>query len=148
MKADRSAPDTNLSSIPGEFRENYRFLTELISCKDKNSVAAGELENLVEEHLCRIRGQLNRRQLKILNQFFKQAKNDDPELLSPPVPAELEASIRIKKRTTWLPWEVEAIRKIERWRTDILSITQHWNRDSAVSSAPAGKLKSKSSGLL
>jgi hypothetical protein len=148
MKADKSAPDMDLSSIPGEFRENYRFLTELISCKDKNNSAAEELENLVEERLCHIRGQLNRRQLKILNQFLKYAKSNDPELLSPPVPAELEASIRIKKRGTWLPWEAEAIRKIERWRTDISCITQHWTGSAPTSTATTLRLRSKSSGLL
>jgi hypothetical protein len=148
MKADKSAPDTDLSSIPGEFRENYRFLTELISCKDKNNTAAEELENLVEERLCHIRGQLNRRQLKILNQFLKYAKSNDTELLSPPVPAELEASIRIRKRGTWLPWEAEAIRKIERWREDVSCITQHWNGRASSSTSPTLRLRSKSSGQL
>ena len=45
---------------------------------------------------------------------------------SPPVPAELEASIRIKRRSVWLPWEAEAIRKIERWREDLYTITRYW----------------------
>jgi hypothetical protein len=68
-----------------------------------------------------LRGKLNRRQLKILNDYMEQLQ--EAEMFSAPVPAELEASIRIKKRSSWLPWEAEAIRKIERWRNDLSSIT-------------------------
>ncbi|HMK33635.1 MAG TPA: hypothetical protein VK463_01115 [Desulfomonilaceae bacterium] len=142
MKPDKTAQDVDLSSIPGEFRENYRFLTELINCKGKNSSATEELENLMDERLSQLRGQLNRRQLKILNQFLRYAKDPDPELLCPPVPAELEASIRIKKRTIWLPWEAEAIRKIERWRSDISCMTLQWSGHAA---APMVRLREKSS---
>ena len=49
MKLDKTAQDNELSSIPGEFRENYRFLSELITCRDKNNSAAGELEDLVDK---------------------------------------------------------------------------------------------------
>jgi hypothetical protein len=126
MKLDKTAEDNELSSIPGEFRENYRFLSELINCRDKNNSAACELEDLVEKRLCRIRGKLNRRQIKILNDFMNRIEDDDPECFSPPVPAELEASIRIKRRSVWLPWEAEAIRKIERWREDLCTITRYW----------------------
>ena len=59
MKADKTAQDTDLSSIPGEFRENYRFLSELINCKHKNNSAAQSLETVLEPRLCHIRGKLN-----------------------------------------------------------------------------------------
>jgi len=81
---------------------------------------------LVEKRLCRIRGKLNRRQIKLLNDFMNRIKDDDPECFFPPVPAELEAAIRIKRRSIWLPWEAEAIRKIERWREDLNTITRYW----------------------
>lgn len=126
MKLDKTAQDNELSSIPAEFRENYRFLSELINCRDKNDSAASELEYLVEKRLCRIRGKLNKRQIKLLNDFMNRIKDEDPECFSPPVPAELEAAIRIKKRAVWLPWEAEAIRKIERWRDDLYTITKYW----------------------
>ena len=35
MRVDKSAQDMDLSSIPAEFRENYKFLSELIECKEK-----------------------------------------------------------------------------------------------------------------
>jgi hypothetical protein len=126
MNVDKTAQDTDLSSIPGEFRENYRFLTELINCKDKNKTAAECLENVVESSLYRARGKLNRRQMKIIKDFLTGIEEDDSECFAPPVPVELEAAIRVKKRSTWLPWEAEAIRKIERWRGDLEHIATTW----------------------
>jgi len=126
MNVDKTAQDSDLSNIPGEFRENYRFLSELINCRDKNASVAECLGNLVDRRLCRLRGKLNKRQLKLLNEFMDGIRDADPESFYPPVPEELEASIRVKKRSTWLPWEAEAIRKIERWRDDLAVIASHW----------------------
>jgi hypothetical protein len=126
MKLDKTAQDSDLSNIPGEFRENYRFLSELINCREKNASIAECLGTLVDRRLCRLRGKLNRRQLKLLNDFMDGLRDDDADCFFAPVPEELEASIRIKKRSTWLPWEAEAIRKIERWRDDLAVIATHW----------------------
>lgn len=131
MKPYGDAQDTDLSSIPSEFRENYRFLSELINCRDKNDSAANELDHLGQKRLFELRGKLNRRQMKILNDYLNDSK--DPDSLFAPVPAELEASIRIKKRSVWLPWEAEAIRKIERWRKDVFCIINHWSSVASTS---------------
>lgn len=121
MKADKNAPGADLSNIPGEFRENYLFLTKLIECNGKNNSVTCNTGYLVDE-LAGIRGLLNKRQLKILTQFLEFNRTGDKEALEPPVPAELEAAIRVKKRSWWLPWEAEAIRKIERWRGDVTCV--------------------------
>jgi len=138
MKVDKPSQDVDLSNIPGEFRENYRFLTELINCEHKNTSASRGLEALVSERLSFMRGKLNRRQVKILNQYLQTVDDNDPDALYAPVPAELEASIRIRKRSTWLPWEAEAIRKIDRWRDDVSHIVQHWT--GTLSSSPETSL--------
>ncbi|MCA1959955.1 MAG: hypothetical protein LDL33_04085 [Desulfomonile sp.] len=39
-------------------------------------------------------------------------------LLTPPVPLDLEASIRGKSADKWLPWEREAIEKVDAWRME------------------------------
>jgi hypothetical protein len=134
MNVEKPTLETDLCSIPGEFRENYRFLTELINCEHKNNSISQDLEALVEKRLCRLRGKLNRRQMKILSHFLKEAGDRDTDSLDPPVPAELEASIRIRKRSTWLPWEAEALRKIDRWRDDIHCIMRQWSGDFSVPS--------------
>jgi len=138
MNVDKTAQDSDLSNIPGEFRENYRFLSELINCRDKNASVAESLGNIVDRRLCRLRGKLNKRQLKLLNEFMDGIRDEDPDSFTAPVLEELEASIRIKKRSTWLPWEAEAIRKIERWRDDLATIARHWQGSRPV----AAELKS------
>ncbi len=129
MKVDKNAQEVDLASIPAEFRENYKFLCELINCRQKNNSVTKCLEKMAERHLWGLRGKLNRRQLKILSRFITEFELEEPELFGPPVPPELEASLRLRRRSTWLPWEAEAIRKIERWRADLSYILQSWGED-------------------
>jgi len=124
MKPDSTATDSDLSSIPGEFRENYRFLCELINCKQKNDKAARKLASFQDRSPVELTSRLNRRQAKIFKDFLKERASNPRESLWAPVPVELEASIRIRKRSTWLPWEAEAIHKIELWREDVHCITR------------------------
>jgi hypothetical protein len=141
MKADKTAQGTDPSSIPGEFRENYRFLTELIDCEEKNNSASKTLEQLVKRRLNALDGKLNRRQIKVLHGFLRSLEDRELDPIDPPVPSELEASIRVKKRSTWLPWEAEAIRKIERWRGDLLFITENWIGSPPVTTPARAKTK-------
>lgn len=137
MKLDKTAQEVDLASIPAEFRENYKFLCELINCRQKNSSVTERLEKVMENRLCNLRGKLNRRQLGILTRFLKGYEADESECFAPPVPPELEASLRLRKRSTWLPWEAEAIRKIERWRADVSCIIQRWGENLSVASPSA-----------
>ncbi len=43
-------------------------------------------------------------------------------LLTPPVPADLERSIRNKKKDNWLPYEAEAIEKVDAWREQVIKV--------------------------
>ncbi|HTY23762.1 MAG TPA: hypothetical protein VMC85_11560 [Desulfomonilaceae bacterium] len=135
MKVDKTVDDLDLASVPAEFRENYRFLCELINCRQKNSHVTECLEQVVEKRLCNLRGKLSRRQLQILTRFLKGLEGEESDLLAPPVPPELEASLRLRKRSTWLPWEAEAIRKIERWRADVSYIAHNWGENLNIASS-------------
>lgn len=137
MKADKTSSDSDLSSIPAEFRENYRFLRELINCKERNTSITQNLEELVRNPICTIRAKLNRRQRQILSRLLRGFQYDDNEPFAPPVPPELEASLRLRKTSTWLPWEAEAIQKIERWRADICLIAELWATNSSPSATRA-----------
>jgi hypothetical protein len=141
MKADKTAQGADPSSIPGEFRENYRFLSELINCEEKNNTASKTLEQLVKRRLRSLDRKLNRRQMKVLHGFLRSLEDKEFDPVTPPVPSELEAAIRVRKRSTWLPWEAEAIRKIERWRGDLVFITDNWTNGS--SEAPSSQPKAK-----
>lgn len=141
MSVDKSIQDIDLSSIPGEFRENYRFLNELISCKEKNQSVGKCFDEFLEKRLSSLRGRLNRRQIKLINDYLAYCDDEDDygenydQSPEPPVPVELEASIRIRKRSTWLPWEAEAIRKIDRWRADLKLINAVWTENGSNLSA-------------
>lgn len=124
MKPDSTATDSDLSSIPGEFRENYRFLRELINCKKKNDALIRPLISFADRTPAELLGRLNRRQARVFKEFVTERGAHPSDRLDAPVPVELEASIRIRKRSTWLPWEAEAIHKIELWRDDIQCITR------------------------
>ena len=137
MKVDKTAQEVDLASIPAEFRENYKFLCELINCRLKNDSITKRLEEVAENRLCNLRGKLNRRQLKIITRFLEELDLEQSECLAPPVPPELEASLRLRKRSTWLPWEAEAIRKIERWRADLSHIVQSWGDQLGIRSRSA-----------
>ncbi|MGO9121377.1 MAG: hypothetical protein ACLQPD_27675 [Desulfomonilaceae bacterium] len=137
MKVDKTAQEVDLASIPAEFRENYKFLCELINCRQKNNSVTKRFEELADNRLCNLRGKLNRRQLQIVTRFLKEFDLEEPECFAPPVPPELEASLRLRKRSTWLPWEAEAIRKIERWRADLSHIVQSWGDHLRVGSRSA-----------
>ena len=137
MKVDKNAQEVDLASIPAEFRENYKFLCELINCRQKNNSITKRLEEVAENRLSNLRGKLSRRQLSILTRFLKGFDLEESECLGPPVPPELEASLRLRKRSTWLPWEAEAIRKIERWRADLSYIVQNWGENLRAGSRSA-----------
>jgi hypothetical protein len=126
MDPDLTARDFDPTGIPAEFRENYRFLSQLICCKSKNSTAISPLNELCNKHLQALRGKLNRRQLKIIKDFLL---NPNSEGFEPPVPEELEASIRIKNKSRLLPWEEEAIDKIDKWRSDLECISRKWSKN-------------------
>lgn len=124
MSMDKYAHDIDLCTIPGEFRENYRFLSELIRCRDKNHSIAKRVSSIGEVRLLALHRNLNRREAKILKDFISAIHEEDADCSPAPVPEELEASIRVRKRSTWLPWEAEAIRKIEKWRDDLINILE------------------------
>lgn len=125
MSLDKTAQDPCLASIPKEFRENYLFLRELIDCKEKNDSVQSGLELLAGRPPLQMREKLNRQQMRIIRDFLETRQAEGPRCLTPPVPPELEASIHVRVRSSWLPWEAEAIHKIERWRGDVSGIGVH-----------------------
>jgi|GEM_PF-550307 len=151
MSTDKYAHEVDLCTIPGEFRENYRFLSELIRCRDKNHAIFRRLSSIGEVRLLALRRTLNRREAKILKDFFSAPRGEDADCSPAPVPEELEASIRIRKRSTWLPWEAEAIRKIEKWREDMVTILEKRHleiskkdiKKTLISTSPSNSVSSR-----
>jgi len=51
------------------------------------------------------------------------------QVLTPPVPPEVEQYIRLKDPCDWLPWEEEVIAKVGRWRTQLETIAPELMED-------------------
>jgi hypothetical protein len=133
MKVEKTDQGMDVACVPGEFRENYRFLRELIDCRAQNNTAEQCLKDLAQLRVSYACEGLNRRQTKLLKNLSVGIIADDWDCTEPPVPVELEASIRVRKKSTWLPWEAEAIRKIERWRSDVALINRHLSAGDGLS---------------
>lgn len=125
MNLEMHYEDMDLSSIPMDFRHNCKFLCQLIECKSKNNMILEPLQTLLRNRDQKIPQALNRRQKTILKRIIEGLNLDDAESFDPPVPEELEASIRVKPRGGRLPWEAEAIRKIDLWRKDVKVLCEH-----------------------
>lgn len=65
------------------------------------------------------RGTVTRKQVMERNRVVKRILQRFSEILTPPVPSDLERAIRGKDRSTWLPWEQEAVQRIDYWRSEI-----------------------------
>ncbi|MCL5123291.1 MAG: hypothetical protein M1511_02100 [Deltaproteobacteria bacterium] len=60
----------------------------------------------------------NKKEMKQLFKCLRKIEHHYEELSTPPIPNELEKSIRRRAKKDWLPWELEAIQKIDVWREE------------------------------
>lgn len=62
---------------------------------------------------------LTRKQVTERNRLVKSILERFSRILTPPVPADVEQHIRKKNAQDLLPWEQEALAKIDRWRDEV-----------------------------
>ncbi|MEI6134701.1 MAG: hypothetical protein WCP72_06990 [Desulfomonile sp.] len=105
----------NLSDV-SEFNSNYKYLKRLIqNLKVENSDSIKK-ELFGDSEQART---LNKKDMKQLFKFLRKIEHHYEELSNPPIPIELEKSIRSRSREKWLPWEFEAIQKIDDWQKEL-----------------------------
>jgi hypothetical protein len=108
-----------VSDPPGDFNSNYRYLKQLINKALKEGTPLEELR-LIPKHGSKKPGkQLSRDDLIKLLHIIRRIKSRYQRLLQSPVPRELERDILVKRPESRLPWEQEALDKIEQWREDV-----------------------------
>ncbi|MCX5861898.1 MAG: hypothetical protein WCG29_09445 [Desulfomonile sp.] len=106
----RTLPESN------DFNQNYRNLKKLIQAlklKNGNSIRReifGEEETALP---------LTSKDMKDLFRSLRKIESHYEQCSTPPIPQELEKSIRGRDTSEWLPWELEAIEKVENWRADL-----------------------------
>lgn len=99
-----------------DFNQNYSYLKKLIQelkVEDDRSVKRA----LFGEDECE--RTLTKKQMKQLFRFLRKIEHHYEECCTPPIPAELEKSIRGRESDQWLPWELEAIEKVDAWREEL-----------------------------
>jgi DNA-binding transcriptional MerR regulator len=115
-------PATGVSEPPGDFKSNYRYLKKLINQALKEGTPLEELHLIPKKSSPKHHRQLSREDLVKLLHIIRRIKNRYQRLLQSPVPKELERDILSKPPDQRLPWETEALEKIEQWRKDVNAV--------------------------
>jgi hypothetical protein len=118
-KSVRRAPATT-TETPSKI--DYDYLREIIKVAKRNGWDLNSLQLVPKDLPPNPDAPLTRREFQHLNQSVRAVLKRFSQSLTPPVPADLEKSIRRRQLETWLPWEVEAIEKIDNWRQKMLRI--------------------------
>jgi len=99
-----------------DFNENYRYLKKLIQDLKHENGTSLRKELFGEDERERT---LSKKQMKQLFRFLRKIEHHYEQCCTPPIPEELERSIREKGSDEWLPWELEAIEKVDSWREEL-----------------------------
>ena len=102
--------------------ENYDYLKEIIKVASRNGWDMESLGLVSKDLPTNPDGPLTKKAFQDLNRSVGNALKRFDKALTPPVPLDLEESIRARKKEKWLPWEAEAIEKIEAWRADVKKV--------------------------
>lgn len=110
------------SSTETNSNASYDYLKEIVKMAKKNGWEMGVL-GLVPRDLPELTGALlTKKEFQDRNKYVKNVLKRFSEFLTPPVPLDLEKSIRRGTRDRWLPWEAEAIEKVDAWREEVKRI--------------------------
>jgi DNA repair exonuclease SbcCD ATPase subunit len=99
-----------------DFDEHYHFVKKLIQELKGADHASLRKEIFGEDERNR---NLTKKEIKELARALRKIEHQYEECCNPPVPAELESFIRSRSVSDWLPYEQEAIEKVDAWRADI-----------------------------
>jgi hypothetical protein len=115
-------PAAGVSEPPGDFNSNYRHLKKLINRALKEGTPIEDLK-LVPRHCSTSPPkELSREDLLKLLHTIRRIKTRYQRLLQSPVPRELERDILAKRPEQRLPWETEALEKVEEWRQAVCAV--------------------------
>ncbi|MGD9818429.1 MAG: hypothetical protein AB7V04_06985 [Desulfomonilaceae bacterium] len=103
-------------SEANDFTANFKYLKKLIQELKAENDTSLRKELFGQEDTER---RLTKKEMKLLFKFMRKLENHYDESSTPPIPKELEKSIRNRDDSTWLPWETEAIHKIDVWRQEV-----------------------------
>jgi hypothetical protein len=99
-----------------DFDQHYRYVKKLIQelREDNHASLRKELFGEDEGDLT-----LDKKQMQSLFRVLRKVERHYRECCTAPIPKELEGSIRSRDDSEWLPWEMEAIEKVDAWRQEL-----------------------------
>ncbi len=100
-----------------DFNQNYDYLKKLIQDLKVENGNSLKKELFGEDESSRT---LTKKEMKQLFKFFRKIEAHYAQCSMAPIPDELEQSIRAKDAQDWLPWEKEAIEKVDIWKEAVL----------------------------
>ncbi|MEW6140114.1 MAG: hypothetical protein AB1733_17965 [Thermodesulfobacteriota bacterium] len=111
--------NNGVSEPPGDFQSNYKQLKALINKALREGTPLEDLRLVSRHQSGKKAKQLSKDDLVKLLHTIRRIRSRYQRLLQSPVPKELERDIRAKSPDERLPWENEALEKIDLWRKDV-----------------------------
>ena len=99
-----------------DFDQHHQYIKKLIQDLKEDNHASLRKELLGEDG---VNLTLDKKQMQGLFRVLRKVERHYRELSTPPIPTELEGSIRSRDDSEWLPWEMEAIEKVDAWREEL-----------------------------
>ena len=110
-------------ALSKEFGEsNYDYVKTVITIAKKNGWDLESLDLIPKDLPITGEVSLSRKQVTERNRLVKSIFQRFSSILTPPIPPDLEQSIRNKDAGNWLPWEKEVIEKSGQWRDEMAKI--------------------------
>lgn len=106
------------SSTETDSKANYDYLKEIVKMAKRNGWEMNVLGLVSRDLPVNSLAPLTRKEFQERNKYVKNVLKRFAQFLTPPVPLDLEKSIRRGNRDRWLPWEAEAIEKVDAWREE------------------------------
>jgi hypothetical protein len=122
-------PAAGVSEPPGDFNSNYKLLKQIINKAIRSKVPLEDLHLIPKSHSQKQTHQLSREDLLRLLAIVRRIRTKYQELLESPVPPELERDILLKAAEERLPWEVEALEKVDQWRVAAQTVRAHVQKE-------------------
>jgi hypothetical protein len=117
-----SDSSSGVSEPPGDFNSNYKQLKQIINKALKEGTPLEDLHLIPRPLSNKKTKQLSKDDLLKLLHTIRRIRTRYQRLLQCPVPKELENDILIKPEAERLPWETEALQKIDQWRADVSKV--------------------------
>ncbi len=99
-----------------DFDHNYRYVKKLIQELIVENKGSSMREMAGGDERKR---NLTKKEMQELARALRKIELQYAEYSKPPIPKALETSIRRRNDEDWLPWELEAIEKVDVWREEL-----------------------------